>query len=93
LRVDKDHLERSFTSEMEVLRKKCADTEQRLEAAFGQQQEQAERMRDDREEARKNKRARAEAESAVRALEEQLDAASQELVALKTQRYVLATSY
>jgi len=85
-RVDKDHLERSFASEMDVLRKKNADTEQRLEAAHRQHEELAERMREDREEARKNKRAKNEAESSVRALEEQLDVATRELVELKTGR-------
>lgn len=83
-RVDKDHLERSFASEMDVLRKKNADTEQRLDAANRQREELAERMREDREEARKNKRAKNQAESSVRALEEQLDTAMRELNDLKT---------
>jgi len=85
-RVDKEHLERSFTSEVEVLRKKNIDTEQRLDAAQRQHEELAERMRTDREESRKNKRGKAEAESALRALEEQLEATSKECVSVKAQR-------
>jgi chromosome segregation ATPase len=84
--VDKDHLERSFASEMDVLRKKNADTEQRLDAANRQHEELAERMREDREEARKNKRAKNQAESSLRALEEQLDTATHELTDLKNVR-------
>ena len=88
-RVDKDHLERSFASEMDVLRKKNADTEQRLDAANRQHEELAERMREDREEARKNKRAKNQAESSLRDLEEQLDTATRELTDLKTVRLQL----
>jgi hypothetical protein len=83
-RVDKDHLERSFQAEMEVLRKKMADVQEGMEEAQRERDEMAQRMRDEREETRKLKRAKAEAESNVHALEEQGDVYSKEVVALKT---------
>ena len=85
-RVDKEHLERSFASEIEVLRKKVADTEDRLETAHRENDEMATRMRDDREETRKLRRAVTEEQATTRALEEQLETAAKEALTLKAAR-------
>ncbi|EKX48968.1 hypothetical protein GUITHDRAFT_136168 [Guillardia theta CCMP2712] len=82
-RVDKDHLERSFNVEMEVLRKQIHELEDSLSSSRSELSGSLARLKEAKEKAAAEEKQRKEAEASYRMMEEEGEKKSQEMSALR----------